>query len=260
MEGTVRSADGVEVRYESYGSGAPALVFVHGWSCDRTYWRGQVGAFADRYRVVIVDLAGHGASGQNRQVYSMGSFGADVAAVITRLDLPEVLLIGHSMGGDVVVEAARRLPGRVTGLVWVDVYSTLGEAVMDDDAVAKFIAPFEADFATATRDLVRRMFAAGSPPEVVEWVVADMAAAPPRIALDTMRHAVSNEPAAMAGMREVGLPIVAINPDNGHTDAESLRRFGVEAVVMPGVGHFPMLEDPQVFNRLLQTAVLARLG
>src|SRR6185503_15216252 len=60
VRGTVKSADGVAVRYEVLGSGTPAVVFVHGWSCDRRYWREQVDHFAERFTVVTVDLAGHG--------------------------------------------------------------------------------------------------------------------------------------------------------------------------------------------------------
>jgi thioesterase domain-containing protein len=65
----------------------------------------------------------------------------------------EVVLIGHSMGGDVIVEAALRLVDRVVGLVWVDTYSSLGEPQTDDEIEA-FVAPFREDFASATRALV----------------------------------------------------------------------------------------------------------
>jgi pimeloyl-ACP methyl ester carboxylesterase len=259
VEGTVQSADGVAVRFEVHGGGGPALVFVHGWSCDRTYWLGQVNHFAERYRVVAVDLAGHGESGLDRPAWTMASFGDDVVAVVDHLGLAETVLIGHSMGGDVIVEAARRLPGRVAGLVWVDVYSTLGEAALDETAVAEFVAPFRADFVTATRDFVRGMFLPSSSADLVEFVAADMSAAPPHIALDAIRHAVSNEPAVTAGLRGLALPTVAINPDNGHTDVEALRRYGVQTVLMAGVGHFLMMEDPQTFNRLLEEAVMAWL-
>ena len=61
------SPDGIPVTFETHGTGEPALVFVHGWSCDRSYWRGQVGEFARRHRVVVVDLAGHGESGAGRE-------------------------------------------------------------------------------------------------------------------------------------------------------------------------------------------------
>jgi pimeloyl-ACP methyl ester carboxylesterase len=259
MDGTVRSADGVTVRYEVHGDGTPALVFVHGWSCDRTYWRGQLDHFAKRYRVVAVDLAGHGGSGQDRQAWTMGGFGDDVAAVVAHLDLTDTVLIGHSMGGDVVVEAALRLPGRVSGLVWVDVYGSLGEAPLDKAGVDRFLEPFEADFAAATRDFVQRLFLPDSPADVVARVAADMSSAPPRVALDAMRYAISNERAAAAGLRELALPAAAINPEDGHTDAESLARYGVLAVLVPGVGHFPMLEKPAAFNRVLDDVVSVRL-
>jgi pimeloyl-ACP methyl ester carboxylesterase len=99
--------------------------------------------------------------------------------------------------------------------------------------------------------MVRRMFTPDADADLVEWVAADMSAAPPEIAIDALRHAVGNEPGVLAGLRELTTPVVAINPDARPTDAEALRRHGVRAVLMSGVGHFLMLEDPDQFNRLL---------
>ena len=250
MKAAVRSADGVQVHYEVHGNGAPALVFVHGWSCDRGYWRGQVGHFADRYQVVTIDLAGHGESGLGRQSWTMPAFGADVAAVVEQLGLRETVLVGHSMGGDVIVEATLRLPDRVAGLVWVDTYRTLDET---DSAgpPENFFTPFREDFVTATRDFVRRMFTPGSDAELAEWVAADMSAAPPEVALDAMRHALTAEHGTIAALRDVTAPVVAINPDWRPTDVDALARHGVRAVLVSGVGHFVMMEDPAAFNRVL---------
>src|SRR5512134_931048 len=74
------SVDSIPIVYEVQGHGAPALIFVHGWSCDRNYWKAQVPAFSPHYKVVTLDLAGHGASGSGRKDYSIELFGADVAA------------------------------------------------------------------------------------------------------------------------------------------------------------------------------------
>ena len=205
--------------------------------------------FADRYRVVTIDLAGHGESGLGRTAWTMPAFGADVVAVADHMGLREMVLIGHSMGGDVIVEAALRLPGRVIGLVWVDVYRTVGEN--DPEGwVEEFLAPFRADFAAPTRGFVRSLLP-GADPDLVEWVAADMSAAPPEVAIDCIRHAVGNESAAFAAVAEIGAPVVAINPDHRPTDVEALSRHGVRTVIMPGVTHFPMLEAPEAFNRLL---------
>lgn len=250
MRGVARSSDGIPLSFEVHGSGAPALVFVHGWSCDRRYWSCQLAAFAARHQAVAVDLAGHGESGGGRQTWSMAAFGDDVAAVVRHLGLGEVVLIGHSMGGDVVVETALRLRDQVLGVVWADTYDTLGDPPTREE-IAEFLVPFREDFVAATRAFVRRMSGPTAAADLVEWVAADMSAAPPEIAIEAMEHAVGNERAVLAGLRKLTPPVVAINPDYRPTDTEALWHHGVRTVVMPGAGHFLMLEDPTTFSRLL---------
>lgn len=254
MKDVAYSADGVPVRYEVTGTGTPTLVFVHGWSCDRSYWRAQTDGFAPHNQVVAIDLAGHGESGADRRAWTMPAFGADVAAVVEQLGLQSAVLIGHSMGGDVIVEAALQLSNRVAGLVWVDVYTTL-DAPPDAEQLQEFIAPFRDDFAAATRDFVRRHFAPESDPVLVEWVAADMSAAPPEIALDAMEHALSNMTAAAAGLSRIDAPKVAINADHRPTDTESLQRHGMETALVSGVRHFLMMEDAATFNRVLRETI-----
>ena len=250
MKDFAQSSDGIRVHFEVEGRGAPALVFVHGWSCDRKYWNGQVEHFAKQYQVVTIDLAGHGESGDGRRVWTMPAFGGDVVAVIEKLDLRDVVLIGHSMGGDVIVEVAFALPEHVAGIVWVDTYSTLG-APSTPEALERFVQPFREEFVPAAQSLIRRMFPPGSDPELVERVVADMSGRPPEIAVDVMEHAVANEDAVLEALPKLTAPVVAINPDYRPTDVESLARHGVNTVFMPRVGHFLMMEDPETFNRLL---------
>ena len=225
-------------------------MFVHGWSCNRSYWSHQLGYFSGRHQVVAIDLAGHGESGVGRQAWTVPAFGGDVVAVIEKLGLEDIVLIGHSMGGDVIADAAAHLRQRAAGLVWVDTYSTLGEPRTREELEA-FLVPFREDFVTATRDLVRRMFVPSSDAALVEWVAADMSAAPPEVAVDAIEHAMGNDRAILARLRELTAPVVAINPDYRPTDIQALRREGVETVLMSGVGHFLMMEEPVTFNRLL---------
>ena len=250
----VTSEDGIRIAYETHGKGTPALVFVHGWSCDRSYWQGQLRPFSRKFKVVAVDLAGHGESGLGRRSWTMPAFGGDVAAVVKKLGLERVILIGHSMGGDVIVEAARRLPGRVAGLIWVDTYSTLGRP-RTPEQVKAFMAPLHASFVETTRGLVRSMFPPGADRTLVERVAMDMSAAPPAVALGALESAVTFDREIPAALRQLDLPVVAINPDNRPTDVASMERHGVEVVLMPGVGHFLMMEDPERFNRILGTVI-----
>src|SRR5260370_1290299 len=67
----VTSPDGIRIAYEAHGEGSPALVFVHGWSCNRSYWRQQLQPFSRQFKVVALDLAGHGDSGLGRKSWTI---------------------------------------------------------------------------------------------------------------------------------------------------------------------------------------------
>jgi pimeloyl-ACP methyl ester carboxylesterase len=248
----VLSPDGIPIAYEVHGAGMPALVFIHGWSCDRSYWDAQVDPFAQTHQVVAIDLGGHGESGLARKKWTIESFGADAVAVVDKLGLGRMVLVGHSMGGDVILEAARLLPGRIQGLVWVDVYKKLDHP-RAHEAIQKMVASFRADFAPNARAFVRGMFPSNADPSLVERVVSDISAAPPIVALAAAESAWNYRPEPI--LKELGLPLVAINPDHPPTDVESMRRYGIEVVLASGVGHFPMMENPEGFNELLAQVI-----
>jgi pimeloyl-ACP methyl ester carboxylesterase len=254
MGDAATSPDGIEIRFEAAGSGAPALILVHGWSCDRTYWRGQLGPLAARHRVVAVDLAGHGESGAGREAWTMPAYGGDVAAVVDHLGLDDVVLVGHSMGGDVVVEAALLLGDHVRGLVWVDVYTSLGEPATPEE-VGAFIDRFRGDYRAGVARFVRERLGPRMDRGLLDWIAEDMAAGPPEIGLDEAEHAVSNEQAAMDGLARLDAPIVAINADFRPSDEASLLRHRIRTVILPGTDHFLMLEAPERFNAVLEEVV-----
>jgi pimeloyl-ACP methyl ester carboxylesterase len=251
---TVASADGVPIAYEVHGTAAPALVLVHGWSCDRSYWKEQVDELSPQFQLVLIDLAGHGASGQGRKSYTIESFGDDVAAVVEKLDLKDVVLVGHSMGGDVIVAAAKRLRGRVSGLVWVDDYKSL-EQPSSDEQVQAFVGKFRKDFRRTTDSFVRGMFGGNADPKLVDRVAKDMASAPPAVALSALESSFTYARTVSASLDELKLPVAAINSDKEPTDYDSLGKHGVKARVLPDVGHFIPLEDPPRFNRTLSLVV-----
>jgi len=247
---SVASADGVMIRYEVVGKGEPTLVFVHGWSCDRSYWKAQVDEFARTYQVVTVDMGGHGESGLGREDWTLAAFGADVAAVVNKLNPDKVVLIGHSMAGGVNIQAARQLPGRVIGLIGVDTYKKFGTGYSQEQ-ITEITAPFRADFATSVDGRVRSMFPENADSALVDQIAADMSAAPPEVAISAFENYFSGN--AVEILKEVRVPIRAINSDMWPTDLETNRRHAAsfELKLMPGTGHFVQQEDPATFNRLL---------
>jgi len=174
--------DGIEIAFQVYGAGEPTLVLVHGWSCNRSYWQAQLEPLSRNYQVVTLDLAGHGESGSGRREWTIAAFGSDVATVVNQLGLGEVVLVGHSMGGDVVLEAARQFPDRIRGIVWVDTYNQLAQ-FSTLQQVRERMAAFETNFVQTTRQFVQRMFPANADAALIERVAADMSGAPPEVAL-----------------------------------------------------------------------------
>ncbi len=246
------SIDDQTIVYAAAGTG-PDLVLVHGWSCDRSYWRNQLD-LAKQFRVVSIDLAGHGDSSADRVEWTMASFGDDVIAVIDALAASDVVLVGHSMGGNACLEAARRLGDRVRGIVWVDTYGRL-DVPRSAGSVDELVAPFESDFDSTTRTFVGDMFVAGEDPAIAEWMVDDMSAAPPNIAVATIRASLSYGRRAHRFVGDVASPIVAINTDYLDTDVQSLEGHGVEVRRLHGTGHFGMLTAPERFNALLEDTI-----
>jgi pimeloyl-ACP methyl ester carboxylesterase len=252
--GTVASPDGVPITYSTTGAGDVAVVFVHGWSCDRSYWDEQIAAVSARYRVVRVDLAGHGESGLGRQQYTMRAFGKDVAAVTDALDLRPVVLVGHSMGGTVGVEAARIVPDRVIGLIGIDTLQRPAFG-LSDEQIEGFLAPFHADFSRQTDTFVRNMFPADADSVLVARIAGDMASAPPAVAISAMGELLSHD--LGPALAELDLPIRCLNAERWPADLPAWAEYtgGYEVEVMSGVGHFLMLEQPAEFNRRLLTII-----
>ena len=141
-EGKALSADGVPIAYSVEGDGTTAVVLIHGWSCDRTYWREQIEPLIATYRVVSIDLAGHGESGQERAAWTLPAFGEDVKAVVEALGLERVVLVGHSMGGPAALEAARLLGSKVLGVVAVDALHDAGSKPDPEQWLCRHGLPF----------------------------------------------------------------------------------------------------------------------
>lgn len=258
-DGFVVTADSVRIHYTDQGAGEPALVFVHGWSCDGTYWGAQVPEFAKTHRVVTVDLAGHGQSSANRVTYTMDLFGDDVVTVLKALDLKGVILVGHSMGGAVIVEAALAAPDRVAGLVGVENFQNIN-LLLPESAIVNFMMPFRANFHDSVEEWVAGMFAGGPGTELARAVAADMASAPEDVALGAMTEMMSwygSEP--IKRMKKLTVPLMSINVDIPGTDVEALKSIipGYECRVMEGHGHFLMREDPEGFNKVLAETLAA---
>lgn len=252
------SKDGTPISYEVYGQGEPTLVFVHGWSCDARYWRAQLPHFSENHRVVMLDLAGHGHSGSTRSLYTMKAFGEDVQAVTEVTDSRLVILIGHSMGGLVIAEAAQLMPDRVIALIGVDTLEDI-EYPLTREELDQMLAPLKNDFQTGSRQFVRGMISSSTDPLISEWILSDMSAAPPAVALSAMNELLSLyvEGEVARIFDNVRIPVITVNGDMWPINHEANRRhmLSFDAIVLKDADHFLMMARPEDFNRALEKAI-----
>lgn len=253
-EGRTRSADGVEIAYSTRGEGDVALVFVHGGLADRAFWEPQLAALSDRFRVVALDLAGHGESGRGRTAWTIPAFAQDVRAVVEALDLERVVLVGNSLGGPVALEAASLLPGRAVGVIAVDTLQDATRRFEPEEARARAEA-FRTDFHGTCQAMAAALFHPGTQADLHAWAERRMCATAPEVVVGMMEGLAGYDVAA--AVRGAGVPVRAINGDLWPTDVERNRTIApdFDAVVMTGAGHYPMLERPEEFNRHLVAMV-----
>jgi pimeloyl-ACP methyl ester carboxylesterase len=252
------SADSVHIEYHVYGHGEPAVLLVHGWACDENYWHAQIDALKERYTVVTLNLAGHGASGSNRSDWSIANYAQDVAAVAHQVPNPQLVLVGHSMGADVALAATPLIGSRVIGVIAVEALRSVGEPPLTAREIDRRLAPFSSDFIAETRNLVSgSLFHKGADPVLVQKVAYSMSLKSPAVAIPSMRSLLAMNLATL--LPSIHVPVYAINSDLAPTDAARIRRslpdFTLD--VVDHTGNFLMLEDPARFNPLLLKDIAA---
>ena len=243
------------------GQGGPPIVFVHGFGCAHGDWDAQVAYFSPRHRTVAVDLRGHGASPGEASDCSVERYGADVAEVMRALGLRPAVLVGHSMGCRVVIEAALQAPGHTAGVVLVD--GSQFSPVMETVLKARFAEPD--GYATMVKGMFVDMFTAKSDANVAAAVVARAERLPRAIGetmlLDMQRYDVGRLGNTLGSLR---VPVMALQTTYSNEKRErrslsagqvtpylAMVRASIPPLrieVIPDTGHFPQLDEAERTN------------
>jgi pimeloyl-ACP methyl ester carboxylesterase len=242
--------DGIKLFYEDAGTGDPPLVFVHGWTCDHTYFAPQAEAFAGTHRVISVDLRGHGQSDKPEQEYSIAAFADDVAWLITELRLPRAVAIGHSMGGATVLQLAADHPELLAGIVMVDA-APIGPAMNET------IAGLAEQMRGTDHDAVRRatigglLFGPHDDPVRKARIIDEMAAAPQHVAASCFAALAAWDGEAAA--RACAVPALHIGATAAINDAALFAGLNpaIHNAQTFGAGHFNQLEVPDQVNAMI---------
>lgn len=258
--GTVTSSDGTEIHYTVSGSGDETLVLVHGWAGDQTYWQDQVRSLSDDFSIVTVDLGGHGLSGADRTDWSIERFSEDVVAVVEGLDLDRAVLVGHSLGGPVVLEAASAMPDRIGAVLGVDTFHDSWTAAGAFDGL---LEQLEIDFQAAAAPFVRTMFLESSPQALADRIVADMVLQPPAsgiAALDGLNGWGARNMESAIAQLPVPLGLIQSQLFSGAMTRVEATAPDTPVTTLDGLGHFLMSEDPARFDSALRSMVAQLLA
>jgi pimeloyl-ACP methyl ester carboxylesterase len=249
----------LSIHYTAGGSGRPALFFVHGWSCDSTFWRFQTDYFRKSQRVIAIDLPGHGKSKAPKIEYTFDLFTSAINRVMIAEGLDRAVLVGHSMGFPVTRLFAKKFPDKTLGLCIVDgAYFR----VPDDPAkLANWKARSE-EFARGfsgrerqayTRQFLTSMYVKQTPEWLKDEVSRKVLRTPERVAASAMGQMVKPESWQDYPLPVPALAVYAMSDDMPADNEKYLRTLfpSLEYHLWNDSGHFLMMEQPDRFNAVL---------
>ncbi len=257
--------NGAKISYTSCGKGDTTLLFVHGWGISKEYWKAQMKHFCGRYRVVAIDLPGFGQSGKDRTDWNFDEYTEDIKAVIDQLELKNVILIGHSMSGDIVLNVANKYPAAAIGWVGIDNLQEPGRPMNEEQQrqADAFFTQLSSHYdSTITLYVKKTLFQPTTDISVVNRVMNDILTADTSIAVNVLRAEVIVAQREQELMRSLPKKLYLVNSDVVPTRLDSLNkycRYGCEVVAIHATGHYPMIEKPDDFNAALEK-VIAKIG
>ncbi len=243
-----------KIHYVTAGAGDHSIVFVHCWAGNLGFWREQVPALANRARLLLIDLPGHGQSTGRDTGHSMDGFANAVLSVMQAAGVDKATLVGHSMGGPVIYRVYEQAPEKVSALLVVDAF--LRRPKVPPAQAEEFITPFRTPhYREFTRQFFGAMFPAPGTEALREWVLSQMVTTPQDVMLGAMEGMFSPAQPDWT-LKKVDVPLLAINSKGQMWDADGEKFIQslspqTEYHAMAGVGHWLMLERPAEFNAVL---------
>lgn len=255
-------SDLVEINYWEGGHGEINLLFLHGWCINAEYWEQQLTFCSEKYKVYALDLPGFGKSTAERTDWTIQEFALDVHAFIAELGLDQVILIGHSMSGEIVLETALQGSPAIIGLIGVDNFKFIDVEFSTEqlEQFQSFFSMLENDFKTYAPIYADRMlFHPATPAVVQERVRNDFAAANPTISCAVFSNLMQYSRNLAEKLEKLPFKLFLINADLPPTNEAGLRKHckhGFSVHNLSQVGHYPMIEKADEFNGLLASVLV----
>lgn len=247
---------GNKVYYQVMGQGEPALVLIHGWCGDHTLWRFNTPELAKKYKLVLVDMPGHGLSDKPKVDYSFDFLAGGVAAAIKASGVKKPVLVGHSLGATIGRQVIQSNPGMVPALISVD--GAFVSLPQDPKARAAWekqsaerLAGFKKDFRAALKPFVESMLGPAITPQLKKIILDKMLAADPYVAISESQTMSDPDNWRLAAIQMPTLAMYVESQFSPPDFPEHLKKLfpNLTCKRWQGVGHFFFMEKPGKFNR-----------
>ena len=240
--------DGNKIHYYDIGNKKAdnALVLIHGWTCNADFWKDSLNAFPG-YRVIALDLPGHGRSDKPKLDYSMAYFAKSVDAVMKRAGVKKAVLVGHSMGTPISREFYRLYPERTRGIVIVDgaLRSFFPKAMAD-----QMIGQMKANYKESSARFVDGMAVVVKDEGLRKFIREAMLSAPDYVAISAMEGMADEK---IWKEDKITVPVLAVMAQSPFWPPDVKEVFtsiapNIDFQMWTGVSHFLHMEKPTEFN------------
>ncbi|WP_291856337.1 alpha/beta hydrolase [Marinilabilia sp.] len=248
----------VEINYFQQGQGDTTVLFLHGWCIDGTYWKNQVEYFSQNYSVYAIDLPGFGKSKAERTNWTIEEYANDVTAFIDTMNLKNVVIIGHSMAGEIMLQTALTNNPRIVGVVGVDNFKFIDVEFTPEQMkqMTDFFPMLEKDFknsAPAYADMM--LFHPTTSREVKDRVKTDFANSDSVIGYGAFMNLMQYASTEAQRLEQLNYKLYLINSDSFSINETGLKNHcknGFQVETISATGHYPMIEKPTEFNLILE--------
>jgi pimeloyl-ACP methyl ester carboxylesterase len=260
--------NGHKVHYQTAGSGSKTVVFIHGWSCDTEFWKYQTPAFVDDYRVILIDLPGHGKSDAPEMDYTMEAFADTVKAVLDDSNTAKAVVVGHSMGFAVAWQFAVNYLAHTAGLCSVDgVFFRIPADPVELATLKQNIAMIKGGLKMPDRQafltaFLESMYTEKTTPQIREFIMKKMSATPKHVGNSAMEDLLDLD--NWRDLPVLDIPTLAVyvkGPDYKDQDRAFIHEkfTKLDYHEIEDYSHFFMLENPDYFNETLKAFLEANL-
>jgi pimeloyl-ACP methyl ester carboxylesterase len=252
----------VEINYYQQGKGNTTLLFLHGWCIDKTCWNNQLNHFSKEYTTLAIDLPGFGKSTANRQKWTIEEYAEDVNSFIDSLHLKNVVLIGHSMSGEIMIQTAMFNNHNIIGLIGVDNFKALDVEYTPEQMkqMTDFFPLLQNDFKNSAPVYADMMlFHPMTAIEIKDRVKNDFANSNALIGYESLMNYIQFSTTEAQVLENLNFTLNLINCDYYPTNENGLKNHcknGYNIEMIANSGHYPMIEKPNEFNSVLEKILL----